>query len=89
MKYYAQFTQFQTTKWNQAECRYIPCTPYYQDILGSSGVCILDGRNSMNTMINDAKIQAQRLQPITPIHGIRIMRGNRFDNSQEVEFIIP
>jgi len=24
---------------------------------------------------------------IKPIHGIRIMRGNRFDNSKEIHFI--
>ena len=88
MTYYAQFAQLQTTRWNQAECRYIPCTPYYQDILGSMGVYILDGRNTLDNMIFDAKIQAQRLQSIKPIHGIRIMRGNRFDNSKEVEFIV-
>ena len=88
MKYYAQFTQIRDTKWSQDTCEWTPCTPYHQDILGSIGIFILDGRNNLDTMIHDAIDQAMRLAQVSKIDGFRIMNSydGRFSNSHQVFF---
>ena len=88
MKYYAQFTHINNTKWNQETCERAVCAPYHQDKLGSDGVFILDGRNSLFTMIQDAKNQANRLTQVATIDGLRIMKAyeGRFSNARQVHF---
>lgn len=70
MKYYAQFQEFDL-KGNLV------------DAFGSDGVYILDGRNTLDTMINDAEKQLYRLtcRGYKRYKGYTIQKGNRFDNS--------
>ena len=63
------------------------CTPFEVDCVASSGIFILDGRNNLNTMIEDAKQQVKRLQDIKPgISSFKIMKGD-LKNSRCVSHI--
>ena len=53
------------------------------EILGSDGVYILDGRNSLPTMIEDAKKRINQIKNIhSDIIAFTIHKGERFSNSQ-------
>ncbi len=70
MKYYAQFYRHSDTTSSKTE------------ILGSNGVYILDGRNSLSTMKEDAR---KRISQIKGVHddiiAFTINRGERFESS--------
>lgn len=51
-------------------------------ILGRDGVYILDGRNSLDTMINDAENRAQKLSN-KPI-GYKIIRAEKFTDKGRI-----
>ena len=51
------------------------------EALGSDGVFILDGRNSTYNMINDGRDRAWQLRNIKKFYGFKIMRGERFKDS--------
>ena len=62
---------------------YVQFTIKDQDLLGSDGVFVLDGRCKLQTWIDTAIQRATWLKPVQPhIDGIKIMVGNRFDNSR-------
>ena len=52
--------------------------------IGSDGVFILDGRNTLNTMKCDAQERLFRLRNVSKIDGYRIMKGERFTNAEQV-----
>jgi hypothetical protein len=79
MKVYAQFYYMDTTKWTAKG--YIKVEPFEQEILGTDGVFILDGRNSIDTMIQDAKTRADKLKNVKTIHGFKIIRANKFSDT--------
>ena len=73
MKYYTQFL-----------VKYTP-DGKIQELLGSDGVFILDGRNSLGMMCKDSIAWADKLKNVQPnIVGFKIMKGRRFTESQEV-----
>ena len=76
MKYYCQFTRTQKIEYNKS-MQAIPCKPYQMDILGSNSVFILDGRNSIDTMINDC-IEQKSCKVSKEITGFKIVRANSF-----------
>ena len=77
MKYYVQFTRTLGTQWNNSHNTFQSCKPYQQDILGSSGVFILDGRNNIKTMVKDSMYRKYNLQNIhSDITGFKIMKGD-------------
>lgn len=50
------------------------------DAMGSDGVFILDGRNTIATMIEDAKTRMEKLELVQPYYlGFEINRGDRFE----------
>lgn len=71
MKYYTQFYRPSDTTSNSKT-----------EILGSNGVYILDGRNSLPTMIEDAR---KRISQIKGVHddivAFTINKGERFSES--------
>lgn len=67
MKYYLQF--------------YHVIENELQEICGSDGVFILDGRNSLRTMKCDAQERIYKLRNVQKIAGYAIMKGERFTNS--------
>ena len=70
MKYYVQFLKVNGI--NEID-----------EMLGSDGVFILDGRNNMNTMINDSKKRINQLKNVqSGIVGFKIHKGERFSNSK-------
>ncbi len=57
-----------------------------QDALGSDGVFILDGRNSLSTMEVDANKQFHRMNKHLHTYcGWEIRKGTRFDNAVPVK----
>jgi len=46
------------------------------ELLGSEGVYILDGRNSIDTMIEDAFLRIERLKRVHEIIGFEIRKGD-------------
>lgn len=83
MKYY---TQFQTNSSGQTfkDGKIIEVAKFPIDALGSDGVFILDGRNSLSIMISDSKNRMQKLEKLHNFIGFKIMKGERFSNSREV-----
>lgn len=73
MKYHAQFlVQYKGDK-----------EP--QELLGTDGVFILDGRKTMGGMCHDAMDQIFRLRRVQPnIVGFKIMQGPKFSESTEI-----
>ncbi len=56
-----------------------------QELLGSDGVFILDGRNSLGGMCKDSIERASQLKNVQPhIIGFKIMKGKRFTESDEI-----
>ena len=51
------------------------------EVMGSDGVFILDGRNNLRTMSQDAMKRMHKLRNVCKIDGYKIMKGERFDNS--------
>lgn len=51
------------------------------ELLGSDGVYILDGRNSINTMIKDSVLRIDKLKRVHEIVGFEIRKGNLKDYS--------
>ena len=52
------------------------------EAIASDGVFILDGRNSLDNMINDSYEHMTSLSIVQPRYmGFMIMRGSRFDDS--------
>ena len=73
MKYYVQFLDTDVPG-------------HIVEAMGSDGVFILDGRNSMDTMTVDAITQFHRMNKnIHTYVGWRIMKGSRFDNSKMIK----
>ena len=70
MKYFVQFLHIRSGK-------------LYEN-LGSDGVFILDGRNTLETMKRDAQERLFRLRNVRQIDGYRIMKGERFTNAEQV-----
>ena len=70
MKYFVQFLHIR----NGELCENI----------GSDGVFILDGRNTLDTMKRDAQERLFRLKNVSRIDGYRIMKGERFTNAEQV-----
>ena len=54
------------------------------DALGSDGVFILDGRNSLETMKADATDRMNKLNTLHRYVGFSIRRGPRFDQFKEI-----
>ena len=52
--------------------------------IGSDGVFILDGRNTLDTMKCDAQERLFRLRNVSRIDGYRIMKGERFSDAEQV-----
>ena len=51
------------------------------EAMGSDGVCILDGRNNLQTMKIDAMLRMNKLQVVRPnLVGYRVYKSERFDN---------
>ena len=78
MKNYVQFKRINNLKYQDGKM--IEVEPYLQEILGSDGVFILDGRNDINTMINDCHDRIKRLKNIFTVNAFEIHRGD-FRNS--------
>ena len=77
MKAYVQFMETRTQKFNNSTMQFESCTPFEVDCIASNGIFILDGRNSLETMIEDAKQQVKRLQYVKPfISSFKIMKGD-------------
>ena len=73
MKYHAQFL-----------VQYTP-DGEIQELLGSDGVFILDGRNRFGTMVKDAVKRIDFLKNVQPkIVGFKIMQGSRFGDCTEI-----
>lgn len=54
------------------------------DMLGSDGVFILDGRNNLDTMIEDSYKRINQMKNIHPnIAAFEIFKGNRIDDNNE------
>ena len=72
MKYHVQFLEVHNNKLCEA--------------MGSDGVFILDGRNSLQTMTIDAIYRFHRLNKnIHSYRGWRIKKGSRFSNSVTIK----
>ena len=67
MKYYTQFTHVENKK-------------TVVDNLGSRGVYILDGRNTLTSMKCDSLVRMNRLKKVSKIDGYKIIKSDRFDN---------
>ena len=74
MKYYVQYEEKRNYSWNNSTKNIEEVPEYFVDCLGSSSIFILDGRTKLETMISDAKHQANRLL-IKP-DAFKIMQGN-------------
>ena len=72
MKYYVQFTHAENNK--------------MVDNLGSYGVFILDGRNSLTTMKCDAMIRMNKLIGVSHIDGYKIIRADRFTDEGTIMY---
>ena len=80
MKYYVQFLNESSGRtFKDGQIFEVPKFPI--DAIGSDGVFILDGRNSLEIMINDAK---ERQAKFKNFIGFKIMKGERFTNSVEI-----
>ena len=56
-----------------------------QELLGSDGVYILDGRNHIGTMIKDSLERIEKLKNVQKkIVGFKIMKGPRFGDCTEI-----
>ena len=87
MKAYVQFTETVDITFNRVIMEWVKCEPQEKDCIGSDGVFILDGRNSIDTMIEDAKDRAKKLKNIKPwISGFKIIKGD-FNNGRVVATI--
>jgi hypothetical protein len=83
MKYFVQFLTLssgQTFK----DGKMINVEKFPIEAMGSDGVYILDGRNSLETMKDDAKNRIEKLKNVQSYLGFKIMRGERFTNCKEV-----
>lgn len=54
------------------------------DAMGSDGVFILDGRNTLETMMNDAVDRKHQLRIVHKYVGWSIRQGDRLDNATEI-----
>ena len=70
MKYFAQFLHVKDNELHEN--------------IGSDGVFILDGRNTLDTMKRDAQERLFRLRNVSRIDGYRIMKGERFSDAEQV-----
>ena len=85
MKVYCQFKTL-STGYVQGSC-----PPQFKDdlkkpidLLGSDGVYILDGRNNLNTMINDCHNRLNKLINENHIVGFEIIRAERFTDNGKI-----
>ena len=85
MRTYAQFCETRTTTFNNKSMKFEPCEPFEVDCIGTTGVFILDGRNSVDTMIYDAMDQVKRLHNIKPwITSFKIIKSVSIGGSGQV-----
>ena len=70
MKYYVQFTHVRDNK--------------MVDNLGSDGVFILDGRNTIEAMKCEALLHTDRLRKVANIDGYKIIKADRFTDEGTV-----
>ncbi len=88
MKYYVQYEQTITSAWSSEEGKYVPIKPEQWDMLGSDGVYILDGRNSLETMKQDAQERWGKLEKRRMITGYRIVKAERFTDPEVVLYAV-
>jgi len=74
-KYFVQFKELRSYKWNNAANKLERVAPYYIDACGSDGVFILDGRNALETMENDAIERAHKLSKVKSYDRYEIRKG--------------
>ena len=70
MKYYIQFTHARNNK--------------MIDNIGSDGVFILDGRNTLTTMKCDAMLRMNQLRKVAYIDGYKIIKADRFTDNGKI-----
>lgn len=76
MKAYVQFQREQNLRYNLAG-GWEEVEPYLQDILGTEGIYILDGRTKLHTMIQDTLARIKHLRFVQPsIAAFEIHKGN-------------
>ena len=78
MKVYAEFYYERTDKYEPKTHTFEQCEPYMHPHLGSDAVLILDGRNSLQTMLADVRTRIERLAKVKKIDGFKIIRAQKF-----------
>lgn len=76
MKFFVQFKELRAKIMNDYPFQHSPCKPFLVDSCGSDSIFILDGRNSLSTMIQDAKDRIKKLRPVKQIDGFEIHEGD-------------
>ena len=76
MKYYTQFLETRTSRFDKKLMEFTSCEPYCIESLGSDGIFILDGRNNLETMIRDSVTRMKKLSKLHDYTGFKIMKGD-------------
>jgi hypothetical protein len=85
MKYYVEFLEKRSYTFDEKNMRHVDCKPYLTTPVGSDSVCILDGRLSLENMINAAIDQKKNLKKVQPhYNGFRIRKGERFSDDNPI-----
>lgn len=85
MQTWIQFTRTNKTRFNNKTMKHEKIEPYQQNILGSDGVFIPDGRYNLDSAINSAYPQIFRLKNICKIDGFKVYQG-KFLNTSKLLF---
>jgi len=85
MKTFVEFYTTNTDKWDNKNMRFVPCSPYNVALCGSDSVYILDGRNTLETMKEDAKERMRKLKNVqSHITGFKILKGDTIARNTKV-----
>jgi len=86
VKYYVQLLTTQKCKWDKEKMKLVDLEePLIVESMGSDGVLILDGRESLLTHMMDGEEYRAKIKRVHPdICGFRIMKGTSFVEINEV-----
>jgi hypothetical protein len=73
---YAQLYHTLNSSWDHKQHKLVDCDPYLREACGSDGVFTLDGRLSIDNLIESTKNRIKILKNICEYTGFEIRRGN-------------
>lgn len=81
---YAQMQNLQTQAWDPEDMKMTDIIPVLVDALGTDSILILDGRTTLDNMIQECTHYMYRMRKVQDYRGFIIYKGNKIKDGNQV-----